>query len=134
MRSTIHSKYAQNYLRFAICLISLTFAWTADFVYASDEGDNVLPLSRQQELIYLLEQDCGSCHGMLLKGGLGPSLLAYNLKDKPKEYIIHVISEGISGTAMPPWKNILSEKEIKFLANYLLFAKHQYQIKDTSAE
>ena len=27
---------------------------------------------RQEELIYRLRQDCGSCHGMTLKGGLGP--------------------------------------------------------------
>ena len=28
---------------------------------------------RQAELIYRVEQDCGSCHGLTMKGGLGPA-------------------------------------------------------------
>ena len=37
--------------------------------------------TRQAELRYLLKQDCGSCHGMTMKGGLGPALLPQTLKD-----------------------------------------------------
>ena len=32
----------------------------------------VLPEARQAELIHRLKHDCGSCHGMTMKGGLGP--------------------------------------------------------------
>jgi len=33
------------------------------------------PPARQAALVDLVRQDCGSCHGMTLKGGLGRSLL-----------------------------------------------------------
>ncbi|HAF55336.1 MAG TPA: cytochrome C55X NirC, partial [Thauera sp.] len=29
---------------------------------------------RARELIHIVRQDCGSCHGLTLKGGLGPAL------------------------------------------------------------
>lgn len=74
---------------------------------------------RQQELLYLLRQDCGSCHGMTLKGGLGPSLLPAALDGKPAEYLREVIARGVPGTAMPPWENILQSGEIDFLVAYL---------------
>ncbi|MGL5987379.1 MAG: hypothetical protein ACRCZ5_10960, partial [Burkholderiales bacterium] len=38
---------------------------------------------RQQTLLHLLKQDCGSCHGMSMKGGLGSPLTAASLADKP---------------------------------------------------
>lgn len=75
--------------------------------------------ARQQELIYLLHQDCGSCHGMRLSGGLGPSLLADDMRDKPDSYLRHVIGKGIPDTAMPPWEPILSPQEIDFLVTIL---------------
>jgi cytochrome c55X len=79
------------------------------------------PLSdkRQAELRNLLKQDCGSCHGMTLKGGLGPALTAEALKNKPIELITVTISEGRPGTPMPPWKFLLSEDDIHWLAQTL---------------
>lgn len=74
---------------------------------------------RQEELVYLLRQDCGSCHGMTLKGGLGPSLLPDALEGKPDEYLRQVIAKGVPETAMPPWENILRPEEINFLLEYL---------------
>jgi len=74
---------------------------------------------RQRELEYLLKQDCGSCHGMRLKGGLGPSLLPEALVGKPDNYLKQVISKGMPGTAMPPWQNVLSEQDIDYLV-YLI--------------
>ena len=50
--------------------------------------------SRQIELMYLIRQDCGSCHGMTLKGGLGPSLLPDALSGKPSELLVSTILEG----------------------------------------
>ncbi len=75
---------------------------------------------RQQELLYLLRQDCGSCHGMTLKGGLGPSLLPEALAGKPAHYLHQVISQGVPDRAMPPWRNILAPEEIDFLVELLL--------------
>ena len=70
---------------------------------------------RQTELLYLLKQDCGSCHGMTLKGGLGPALLPENLNGKPRELLVATIMEGRNGTAMPPWKALLTHDEAEWI-------------------
>lgn len=74
---------------------------------------------RQQELVYMVRQDCGSCHGMTLKGGLGPSLLAERLAKLPDTYLVETIKRGRPGTAMPPWLPILNEMEIKWIVKWL---------------
>ena len=71
--------------------------------------------AREQELRYLLKQDCGSCHGLTLKGGLGPSLLPAALVDKPAELLVAIILEGRPNTAMPPWKALLTPEEAAWL-------------------
>jgi cytochrome c55X len=75
--------------------------------------------SRQSELTHLLKQDCGSCHGMTLKGGLGPALLPEQLKDKHTDYLVTTILEGHPNTAMPGWKTMLSEDDALWLANQI---------------
>ena len=82
-----------------------------------------LSTERQQELIYIVQQDCGSCHGMTLKGGLGPSLLPERISILPKHYLIDVITHGRPGTPMPPWSNIFNTDEIQWLAEQLLLGK-----------
>jgi cytochrome c55X len=79
------------------------------------------PLStkHKQSLIHLLKQDCGSCHGMTLKGGLGPALLPENLKGKPTLLIKNTILFGRPGTAMPPWQGLLTEQEALWLTKQL---------------
>ena len=86
-------------------------------VYASQT--TALTTSRAAELHNLLLQDCGSCHGMTLKGGLGPALTPEALKDKPREYIELTILNGRSGTPMPPWKDMLTLEEIRWLVDVL---------------
>ncbi len=78
-----------------------------------------LPPQRQTELLSFLKQDCGSCHGLTLQGGLGPSLLPNALTGKPKEFIIQTILKGRPNTAMPPWQGLLSEAEIIWLTDQL---------------
>lgn len=75
--------------------------------------------ARQQELSNLLKHDCGSCHGLHLKGGLGPSLLPEALADKSDELLLQTIQNGRPGTAMPPWKNFLTVDESKWLIRRL---------------
>ena len=58
---------------------------------------------RQGELLYRLRQDCGSCHGMTLKGGLGPALLPDALAARSENDLAAVILNGVLGTPMPPW-------------------------------
>ena len=70
---------------------------------------------RQGELIYLLRQDCGSCHGMTLKGGLGPPLLPAAMAGKSDEALADVILYGLPGTPMPPWNIEISREEAVWL-------------------
>jgi cytochrome c55X len=77
------------------------------------------PAQRQAELVDLLHQDCGSCHGMTLKGGLGPPLLAAALADKPLDLLVDTILHGRPGTPMPPWAGEISGEEAAWLARRL---------------
>ncbi|MES2049858.1 MAG: cytochrome c [Pseudomonadota bacterium] len=74
---------------------------------------------RRAELITLVRQDCGSCHGMTLKGGLGPALLPDTLKDKPADSLQATILQGRPGTAMPPWQRFLNEAEAGWIVAQL---------------
>ena len=74
---------------------------------------------RQAALAYLVRQDCGSCHGMTLKGGLGRPLLPYALEGAEAEALAEVILDGIPGTPMPPWRGQLSEAEALWIARAL---------------
>lgn len=76
--------------------------------------------TRQAELRHLLKQDCGSCHGLTLKGGLGPSLLPERLKGRSPEAVARIILDGLPDTAMPPWRPFLNEPEAEWLAEQLL--------------
>jgi len=76
--------------------------------------------SRQQELRNLLVQDCGSCHGLTMRGGLGPALLPTVLEGKSAEYISSVILNGRPGSAMPAWRSLLSPAEARWMAHRLL--------------
>jgi cytochrome c55X len=75
--------------------------------------------ARQNELMYFIKHDCGSCHGMTLKGGLGPALLPETLSAQPKEYLVTTILEGRKNTAMPPWKSMLSRNDAIWITEQL---------------
>lgn len=90
---------------------------TSSIVSSSALAD-VTP-QRQQALEHLLKHDCGSCHGMTLKGGLGPALLSEVLKDKPDELLFVTIKEGRPGTPMPPWKSQLTDDDINWIIKLL---------------
>jgi len=74
---------------------------------------------RQTELLYLLKHDCGSCHGMTRKGGLGPALLPANLRDRPPQLMVNTVLYGRPGTPMPPWRGLLTEQEVQWLVDAL---------------
>lgn len=63
----------------------------------------------------MLKHDCGSCHGLPPKGGLGPSLMPEALIDKSDALLIDAIQNGRIGTAMPPWKQFLSIDDSRWL-------------------
>ncbi|MBI5108212.1 MAG: cytochrome c [Rhodocyclales bacterium] len=76
--------------------------------------------ARQKELVHMVRQDCGSCHGMTLQGGLGPALLPAALADKPAEGLVATIIGGRPGTAMPPWHRFLAEDEAQWIVARLM--------------
>ncbi len=84
------------------------------FAFALDASTAPWP-ERQRELLRLLKQDCGSCHGMRLTGGLGPALTPEALRTKPAASLVATIVSGRPGTAMPPWRRFLSEAEAEWL-------------------
>ncbi len=80
---------------------------------AAPDGD------RQHEITHLLRHDCGSCHGMTLKGGLGPPLLPGSIRHQPDEVLIDVILHGVPGTPMPPWGFEINRDEAAWLIDRL---------------
>lgn len=71
-------------------------------------------------LINFVHQDCGSCHGLTLKGGLGPDIRPDALSHYDVETLSTVVLDGIPDTAMPPWRPLMSETDAKKIAEYLL--------------
>jgi cytochrome c55X len=76
--------------------------------------------TRRHELVRMVRQDCGSCHGMQLTGGLGPALTREALADKPLEGLVATIYQGRPGTPMPGWRSMLSEPEAQWIAERLM--------------
>jgi cytochrome c55X len=74
---------------------------------------------RRAELINLVRQDCGSCHGLTLKGGLGPSLEPAALAGKDADALGFVVLHGRRGTPMPPWRGHLSAPEASWIVEQL---------------
>ena len=99
----------------AAAIVPLTGeAGSGAVAYAAPAGADPPP-ARQRELLVLLKQDCGSCHGMRLTGGLGPALTPEALRTKPAESLAATIYHGRTGTAMPPWRRFVSEAEAQWL-------------------
>lgn len=76
--------------------------------------------TEKKSLIRLVRHDCGSCHGMTLKGGLGTPLTREALADRTTETLVATILYGRPGSAMPPWKTLLSEAQVNWIAEQLL--------------
>ncbi len=74
---------------------------------------------RRQALQHLLKHDCGSCHGMTLKGGLGRPLLPEQLGHLDAEGVAAIILSGVPGTPMPPWRGLITDAEAAWIAERL---------------
>jgi len=96
-------------------LVLLVICWLPMAALA----DGSLSAERKQELETLLYQDCGSCHGMTLRGGLGPALPQSRMNAYSREGLAALILNGVAGTAMPGWAGLLSQEEARWLADHL---------------
>jgi|GEM_PF-458714 len=123
----------KNSVLFNLPIISsVLYIVATGLILAFSTSASAITQEDKDSLVYLLKQDCGSCHGLTLQGGLGPALLKKNLEGKPKAYLEYIIGKGRPGTPMPPWENILKAEEISFLADYLLSEQNvlaNYQMK-----
>lgn len=97
---------------FAACVAAL-IAVPAQAAAGPDDG-------RQRELVHLVRQDCGSCHGLTLQGGLGPALTPPALHGKPQDSLAATIVGGRPGTPMPPFRGIVTEAEADWIVDRLL--------------
>ena len=88
-------------------LTALVWAATA----AANEALLIPDVARQRELVQLLRQDCGACHGLYLTGGLGPALRPEDLRGQPAENPREGILRGGAGTPMPGWETFITESE-----------------------
>ena len=74
---------------------------------------------RQATLLHRLRQDCGSCHGLTLKGGLGPSLRPAALAGKDDGALADIVLHGVPGRPMPPWRFEVTRSEAMWLVRQL---------------
>jgi len=92
-------------------------------------SSNPIPPSQESFNIgrQLYSQNCQSCHGAT---GRGDGPLAAGLRPPPLDLSVHVplhsdnalfgfIRDGLSGTAMQPWRGKLTDAEIWHILNYL---------------
>ncbi|MBL8494128.1 MAG: cytochrome c [Rhodocyclaceae bacterium] len=70
---------------------------------------------RRSEIVRMVRQDCGSCHGLTLQGGLGPALTPAALAQRPLESLVWTVLQGRPGTAMPGWSRFLDEAEARWV-------------------
>lgn len=75
--------------------------------------------ARERQLVHLVRQDCGACHGLTLRGGLGNALTPEALRDKPASSLVATVLHGRPGTAMPPFASMLSADEALWIVTHL---------------
>lgn len=99
------------------------FGWVSAGMAAlalASQANEVAPGIDTRELVRLVRQDCGSCHGMTLQGGLGNPLTKEALAGQSAEALAIIILHGKHGTAMPPWKTLLTEAQAQWIAQRLI--------------
>lgn len=100
-------------------IVFLSLVALGPLVFGNAIAAGELPKDRQRALVHLLRHDCGSCHGMTLRGGLGPPLTAAALDGKSPRALEATILFGRPGTPMPPWAGMLTEDEVRWLVEAL---------------
>ncbi len=101
-------------IRFVVLLLLLLLLAPAA-VPAADPAPE-----RTRDLVRMVRQDCGACHGLRLAGGLGPALLPETLRDKAVDSLRYTVLLGRPGTPMPPWNAFMSEAEADWIVRQLM--------------
>ena len=106
-------------LRRASVLFALGVLAQPSFDAQAGQGVTAPSAERSEEILRMVRQDCGSCHGMTMKGGLGPALTPAALQSRSADSLVATILHGRPGTAMPPWQNFLSADEAAWIVQQL---------------
>lgn len=91
----------------------------AALVMAAVSAHAEIAPDRADQLEHIVTQDCGSCHGLTRKGGLGSPLTPDALDNSEAEGLALIILDGVPGTAMPPWRPLVTAEEALWIARYL---------------
>ncbi|WP_096361789.1 nitrite reductase [Sulfuricaulis limicola] len=83
------------------------------FFLQAATADEATPLAKSYA------DHCASCHGAARLGGMGPALLPENLGRLKREEAQAVIKDGRALTQMPPFRDKLSDAQIKALADFI---------------
>lgn len=73
----------------------------------------------------IFQQNCAACHGAHGDGNgpasatLSPAPANFRLKQPNPDYLLHVLSEGIPGTAMPSWSQQIPDSDRKALTSFV---------------
>lgn len=121
MRSAMSPTSIRRFCEVAVTVLCCVTAFTPAMVSAGE----TLSENRRTDLNHLLRQDCGSCHGMTLKGGLGPPLLPEQLAAWDIDSLAAMILAGNPEKAMPGWAGLLNDAEARYLAQRLLEGENQ---------
>ena len=76
-------------------------------------------VAASEKTVSLYQEHCAECHGADRLGGMGPALLPENLRRLRKPKALKVIADGRPAIQMPAYGEILSEDEIKSLADMI---------------
>ena len=116
-----------GFRRLVIFLGALSFLMNVSpWVVASEASSVSAPSSdRAAFIVNMVKQDCGSCHGLTLRGGLGPALTTEALRDKPDALLVDTILQGRMNTAMPPWNRFLTQDEAVWVVQSLKLGSFQ---------
>lgn len=115
------SRYKGYQIQVAGVALALGLAVVAAGAAAVEPAPSNPPeTARRAALVRLVRHDCGSCHGLTLKGGLGPALTREALDGKSPEGLRATIVYGRPGTPMPPWRDFLTEAEAGWLVEVLM--------------
>jgi cytochrome c55X len=117
IKSAIARTADDRFVRFSlvISVASVVAASGAAVAAHADEPG----AARQRELVNMVRQDCGSCHGMTFRGGLGPPLTPEALREKPAGSLALAVLNGRPGTPMPPWRAFVSDAEAEWIVTRL---------------
>jgi cytochrome c55X len=121
--ATAHARAVDHRARRAACArLGWSLAMLALAIPAAFASDVAFSPSteRARNLVRLVRQDCGACHGLQLTGGLGPALTPAALREWSADNLAATILHGRAGTPMPPWSRFVSADEAGWIARRLL--------------